>query len=145
MVNNLEQPTDTPDIEGATAVKEAVVEDATVIKEESPVEDGAAKKKTAKKRRTAAKKRRTAAKKKTDASDEFVIEEGQTPAEIAESIKNAGVEIKDKVKEAGMRPVHELFASITSQILSVVSGVLDGLEPTRKKKGKNWAGCLDIH
>ena len=136
MVNNLEQPTGTPDIEGATAVKEAVVEDATVIKEESPVEDGAAKKKTAKKRRTAAKKRRTAAKKKTDASDEFVIEEGQTPAEIAESIKNAGVEIKDKVKEAGMRPVHELFASITSQILSVVSGVLDGLEPTKKKKGK---------
>ena len=136
MVNNLEQPTDTPDVEGATAVKEAVVEDATAIKEESPVEDGAAKKKTAKKRRTAAKKRRTVAKKKADASDEFVIEEGQTPAEIAESIKNAGVEIKDKVKEAGMRPVHELFASITSQILSVVSGVLDGLEPTKKKKGK---------
>ena len=123
MVNELEQPTDSPVAEEASAVVEQAVMDDTV------------KKKATAKKRLAAKKR-AAAKKKTKASDIPVIEVGQSPAEIGESIKKAGAEIKDMAKEAGMRPVREFYATVASQAFSIVHGILDGLDPTKNKKGK---------
>ena len=123
MVNELEQPTDSPGAEEASAVVEEAV-----------LDDTGKKKATAKKRLAA--KKRAAAKKKTKASDIPVIEVGQSPAEIGESIKKAGAEIKDMAKEAGMRPVREFYATVASQAFSIVHGILDGLDPTKNKKGK---------
>ena len=124
MVNELEQPTDSP-----------VAEEASAVVEEA-VSDDAAKKKATAKKRLAAKKSRAAAKKKAKASDIPVIEVGQSPAEIGESIKKAGAEIKDMAKEAGMRPVREFYATVASQAFSIVHGILDGLDPSKNKKGK---------
>lgn len=123
MVNELEQPTDSP-----------VAEEASAVVEEAVLDDTGKKKATAKKRLAA--KKRAAAKKKTKASDIPVIEVGQSPAEIGESIKKAGAEIKDMAKEAGMRPVREFYATVASQAFSIVHGILDGLDPTKNKKGK---------
>ena len=123
MVNELEQPTDSP-----------VAEEASAVVEEAVLDDTGKKKATAKKRLAA--KKRAAAKKKTKASDIPVIEVGQSPAEIGESIKKAGAEIKDMAKEAGMRPVREFYATVASQAFSIVHGILDGLDPSKNKKGK---------
>ena len=123
MVNELEQPTDSP-----------VAEEASAVVEEAVLDDTGKKKATAKKRLAA--KKRAAAKKKTKASDIPVIEVGQSPAEIGEAIKKAGAEIKDMAKEAGMRPVREFYATVASQAFSIVHGILDGLDPTKNKKGK---------
>ena len=121
MVNELEQPTDSPVAEEGENIVTENIQKAAETTRRSP------------RKKAATKKRKAAAKK---AADIPVVEVGQSPAEIGESIKKAGVEIKDRAKEAGMRPVRELFATITSQALSVVHGVLDGLEPTKNKKGK---------
>jgi hypothetical protein len=127
MVNNPEQPSDSPVAEEASAVVEEAV---------PTVEDDAVKKKAAPKKRATAKKRRVAAKRKTKTSDIPVVEVGQSPAEIGETLKKAGVEIKDRAKEAGMRPVREFYTSVASQAFSIVHGILDGLDPSKNKKGK---------
>ena len=79
-------------------------------------------------------RQRKAATKK--AADLPVVEVGQSPAEIGETLKQAGIEIKDKAKEAGMRPVREFYTSVASQAFSIVHGILDGLDPSKNKKGK---------
>tara|TARA_Y100001951_G_C11028965_1_gene123869 strand:- start:42 stop:368 length:327 start_codon:yes stop_codon:yes gene_type:complete len=106
MVNKLEQATDNPDVKDVGAVKEVVVEDTP--SEVQPVED------------------------------EVIIEEkpvltveGQTinPTELAESL----VELKDRVKAAGMLPLRNVITSYASTIIGAVDGLLEALEGKKKK------------
>ena len=59
--------------------------------------------------------------------------EGNTisPSELAESL----VELKDRAKAAGMRPIQNMVVSYINQGLSMVDGLLESLEGS-KKKGK---------
>jgi len=59
--------------------------------------------------------------------------EGQTinPTELVESL----VELKDRAKAAGLRPIQNMVTSYISQGLSMVDGLLESLEG-KKKKGE---------
>ena len=122
MVNNPEQATEAPSVteEGESIVTEKNQKAAETTRR--------------KPRKKAATKKRKATTKK--AADIPVVEVGQSPAEIGETLKQAGIEIKDKAKEAGMRPVREFYTSVASQAFSIVHGILDGLDPSKNKKGK---------
>ena len=54
-----------------------------------------------------------------------------SPSELAESL----VELKDRVKAAGMLPLQNVVTSYASTILGAVDGLLGALEG-KKKKGK---------
>jgi len=106
MVNKLEQATDNPDVKDVGAVKEVVVEDTP--SEVQPVED------------------------------EVIIEEkpvltveGQTinPTELAESL----VELKDRFKAAGLRPLQNVVVSYLNQGAAIVNGLTESLEGKKKK------------
>ena len=106
-----EQATDNTDVEDAGAVKE--VAEATVgvaVEEEAPVEN------------------------------EVIVEEEPvltvedevkpiSPTELADSL----VELKDRAKAAGIRPVQNMVTSYISQGLSMVDGLLESLEGKKKK------------
>ena len=57
--------------------------------------------------------------------------EGQTinPTELVESL----VELKDRAKAAGLRPIQNMVTSYISQGLSMVDGLLESLEGKKKK------------
>ena len=57
--------------------------------------------------------------------------EGKTisPSELAESL----VELKDRAKAAGMRPIQNMVISYINQGLSMVDGLLESLEGSKKK------------
>ena len=57
--------------------------------------------------------------------------EGQTinPTELAESL----VELKDRAKAAGLRPIQNMVVSYLNQGLSMVDGLLESLEGSKKK------------
>ena len=70
--------------------------------------------------------------------DEVTVEEkplltieGQTisPAELVDSL----VELKDRAKAAGLRPLQNVVASYASTILGAVDGLLEALEDKKKK------------
>jgi|TARA_R100000687_G_C6363673_1_gene124637 hypothetical protein len=70
--------------------------------------------------------------------DEVTVEEkpvltieGQTinPTELAESL----VELKDRAKAAGLRPIQNMVVSYLNQGLSMVDGLLESLEGSKKK------------
>ena len=61
--------------------------------------------------------------------------EALSPAELVDTLKEAGVELKDRAKAAGMQPIQEMVASFVSKGLSIVDGLLEALEG-KKKKGK---------
>ena len=70
--------------------------------------------------------------------DEVTVEEkpvltleGKTisPSELAESL----VELKDRAKAAGMRPIQNMVISYINQGLSMVDGLLESLEGSKKK------------
>jgi|TARA_Y100000296_G_scaffold26936_1_gene31605 uncharacterized phage protein gp47/JayE len=52
-----------------------------------------------------------------------------SPTELAESLS----ELKDKVKEAGMRPLQNVVTSYASTIIGAVDGLLEALEGKKKK------------
>ena len=54
-----------------------------------------------------------------------------SPSELAESL----IELKDRAKAAGMRPIQNMVVSYINQGLSMVDGLLESLEGS-KKKGK---------
>ena len=111
MVNKSEQATDNTDVEDAGAVKE--VAEATVgvaVEEEAPVEN------------------------------EVIVEEEPvltvedevkpiSPTELADSL----VELKDRAKAAGIRPVQNMVTSYISQGMAMVDGLLESLEGKKKK------------
>ena len=106
-----EQATDNTDVEDAGAVKE--VAEATVgvaVEEEAPVEN------------------------------EVIVEEEPvltvedevkpiSPTELADSL----VELKDRAKAAGIRPVQNMVTSYISQGMAMVDGLLESLEGKKKK------------
>ena len=106
-----EQATDNTDVEDAGAVKE--VAEATVgvaVEEEAPVEN------------------------------EVIVEEEPvltvedevkpiSPTELADSV----VELKDRAKAAGIRPVQNMVTSYISQGMAMVDGLLESLEGKKKK------------
>ncbi len=98
-------PADTPGTESPTAVKEAVVEEAPV-EEEATVEA-------------------------TVEKEPVLTLEGKTisPSELAESL----VELKDRAKAAGIRPVQNMVLSYLNQGLAMVDGLLGSLEGKNKK------------
>ena len=61
--------------------------------------------------------------------------EALSPAELVDTLKEAGVELKDKAKAAGMQPIQEMVTSFVSKGLSIVDGLLEALEGKRKKSG----------
>jgi hypothetical protein len=74
----------------------------------------------------------------TAVKDEVTVEEepvltleGKTisPSELAESL----VELKDRAKAAGMRPIQNMVISYINQGLSMVDGLLESLEGSKKK------------
>ena len=74
----------------------------------------------------------------TAVEDEVIVEEepvltleGKTisPSELAESL----VELKDRAKAAGMRPIQNMVTSYINQGLSMVDGLLESLEGSKKK------------
>ena len=74
----------------------------------------------------------------TAVEDEVTVEEepvltleGKTisPSELAESL----VELKDRAKAAGMRPIQNMVISYINQGLSMVDGLLESLEGSKKK------------
>ena len=74
----------------------------------------------------------------TAVKDEVIVEEepvltleGKTisPSELAESL----VELKDRAKAAGMRPIQNMVISYINQGLSMVDGLLESLEGSKKK------------
>ena len=106
-----EQAAEKPDVEDAGAVKE--VAEATVgvaVEEEAPVEN------------------------------EVIVEEEPvltvedevkpiSPTELADSL----VELKDRAKAAGIRPVQNMVTSYISQGMAMVDGLLESLEGKKKK------------
>ena len=74
--------------------------------------------------------------------DEVIVEEktvltveGQdwiSPSELVESL----AELKDRAKAAGLRPIQNMVTSYISQGLSMVDGLLESLEGSKKKKDK---------
>ena len=106
-----EQATDNTDVEDAGAVKE--VAEATVgvaVEEEAPVEN------------------------------EVIVEEEPvltvedevkpiSPTELADSL----VELKDRAKAAGLRPIQNMVTSYISQGMAMVDGLLESLEGKKKK------------
>ena len=111
-------PTATPGVEGATAVKENVVEEVPVEDETitpvapPPLGGGGA----------------------TDEDEPVLTVEGKTitPTELVESL----TELKDRAKAAGLRPVQNMVTSYISQGLAMVDGLLESLEGSKKKKDK---------
>ena len=76
----------------------------------------------------------------TAVEDEVTVEEkpvltleGKTisPSELAESL----VELKDRLKAAGMRPLQNVVTSYASHGVAMINGLLESLEGS-KKKGK---------
>ena len=74
----------------------------------------------------------------TAVEDEVIVEEepvltleGKTisPSELAESL----IELKDRAKAAGMRPIQNMVISYINQGLSMVDGLLESLEGSKKK------------
>ena len=74
----------------------------------------------------------------TAVKDEVTVEEepvltleGKTisPSELAESL----IELKDRAKAAGMRPIQNMVISYINQGLSMVDGLLESLEGSKKK------------
>ena len=51
-------------------------------------------------------------------------QDGISPSELVESL----AELKDRVKEAGMRPLQNVVASYASTFLGAVDGLLESLE-----------------
>ena len=106
-----EQATDNTDVEDAGAVKEAVEAPVGVaVEEEAPVEN------------------------------EVIVEEEPvltvedevkpiSPTELADSL----VELKDRAKAAGIRPVQNMVTSYISQGMAMVDGLLESLEGKKKK------------
>ena len=111
MVNKSEQATDNTDVEDAGAVKEVVEAPVGVaVEEEAPVEN------------------------------EVIVEEEPvltvedevkpiSPTELADSL----VELKDRAKAAGIRPVQNMVTSYISQGMAMVDGLLESLEGKKKK------------
>ena len=74
--------------------------------------------------------------------DEVIVEEkpvltvegqdGISPSELVESL----AELKDRAKAAGLRPIQNMVTSYISQGLSMVDGLLESLEGSKKKKDK---------
>ena len=74
--------------------------------------------------------------------DEVIVEEktvltvegqdGISPSELGESL----AELKDRAKAAGLRPIQNMVTSYISQGLSMVDGLLESLEGSKKKKDK---------
>ena len=106
-----EQATDNTDVEDAGAVKEVVEAPVGVaVEEEAPVEN------------------------------EVIVEEEPvltvedevkpiSPTELADSL----VELKDRAKAAGIRPVQNMVTSYISQGMAMVDGLLESLEGKKKK------------
>ena len=109
MVNAPEQPTKKPDVEDAPPVKEAVVEEAAPVKEEPSVKGPSILEEPT----------------LTPESEPKTI----SPAELAESL----VELKDRVKAAGILPLQNVITSYASTILGAVDGLLGALEGKKKK------------
>jgi len=111
MVNKSEQATDNTDVEDAGAVKEVAEAPVGVaVEEEAPVEN------------------------------EVIVEEEPvltvedevkpiSPTELADSL----VELKDRAKAAGIRPVQNMVTSYISQGMAMVDGLLESLEGKKKK------------
>ena len=59
--------------------------------------------------------------------------EALSPTELVDTLKEAGVELKDRAKAAGMQPIQEMVASFVSKGLSIVDGLLEALEGKKKK------------
>jgi len=55
-----------------------------------------------------------------------------SPTELVESL----VELKDRAKAAGLRPIQNMMTSYASQVLKTVDGLLESFEGSKKKKGK---------
>ena len=74
--------------------------------------------------------------------DEVIVEEktvltvegqdGISPSELVESL----AELNDRAKAAGLRPIQNMVTSYISQGLSMVDGLLESLEGSKKKKDK---------
>lgn len=64
----------------------------------------------------------------------FEDDEGKlaSPTELVESL----VELKDRAKAAGLRPIQNMMTSYASQVLKTVDGLLESFEGSKKKKGK---------
>ena len=74
----------------------------------------------------------------TAVKDEVTVEEEPvltlegkaiSPSELAESL----IELKDRAKAAGMRPIQNMVISYINQGLSMVDGLLESLEGSKKK------------
>ena len=74
----------------------------------------------------------------TAVKDEVIVEEEPvltfegkaiSPSELAESL----IELKDRAKAAGMRPIQNMVISYINQGLSMVDGLLESLEGSKKK------------
>ena len=74
----------------------------------------------------------------TAVKDEVIVEEEPVltlegkairPSELAESL----IELKDRAKAAGMRPIQNMVISYINQGLSMVDGLLESLEGSKKK------------
>ena len=67
----------------------------------------------------------------TEEEEPMLTIEGKTisPTELAESL----VELKDRVKAAGMLPLRNVVTSYASTILGAVDGLLGALEGKKKK------------
>jgi len=59
-------------------------------------------------------------------------QDGISPSELVESL----AELKDRAKAAGLRPIQNMVTSYISQGLSMVDGLLESLEGSKKKKDK---------
>ena len=59
-------------------------------------------------------------------------EDSKSATELVESL----VELKDRAKAAGLRPIQNMMTSYASQVLKTVNGLLESFEGSKKKKGK---------
>ena len=59
-------------------------------------------------------------------------QDGISPSELVESL----AELKDRAKAAGLRPIQNMVTSYISQGLSMVDGLLESIEGSKKKKDK---------
>ena len=59
-------------------------------------------------------------------------QDGISPSDLVESL----AELKDRAKAAGLRPIQNMVTSYISQGLSMVDGLLESLEGSKKKKDK---------
>ena len=107
MVNNPEQLTDNPNVEDVSAVKEDASPDFFLEDEAVP---------TVKKEPVLT----------------IENEDSKSATELVESL----VELKNRAKAAGKRPLQNMVTGYISQGIAMIDGLLEAFEGSKRKKGK---------